>query len=133
KKRTRQQQGTMLFLIIFCLALLLLLTPAAINSRRVQKEPDHVIVTPIVDTTPPALTHFEVTEDRLIATFSDTHSAVNFNTVYGITASGTQILPISINADSNQVVFDLPTESIDVYISDTEGNTGVSTIVVGEH
>ena len=76
-----------------------------------------------VDSKAPRLVDSKTDATSVYLYLEDDGIGVNFAGVYARTASGTVVRPRLIDEASGMVVFDFPTEDMDVFVPDSIGNT----------
>lgn len=75
-----------------------------------------------VDAKSPQLIDSGIEADLVMLTVVDDGIGVDYHGVIAVGKSGQEYTPNSVNEETGQIIFDYPTESLDVYIPDHIGN-----------
>lgn len=59
---------------------------------------------------------------KLEVTLTDSQSGINYDSIHGTDSDGNQIKPVSMNKETGRVVFNMDTDSLEVYAEDMVGN-----------
>lgn len=97
------------------------------NNKKIAEE-DFTVTT--IDGTLPRISKYSNTRDDLIITLDDSGSGVDFDSIYGKTATGTKVYPKIIKKDQKQVIFQMPKNNFSIYIYDLAGNQSKNTVNV---
>lgn len=84
---------------------------------------EHSIEVTGVDVEPPRLLDSRLLGDTLEIFFADDVSPIDFSTVYAVDPKGNVVYPLSCNEGSVSVTFAYPEEFLNIFISDSCGNT----------
>ena len=77
-----------------------------------------------IDSTAPTIFAQLVKKGELNVTFEDTHSDIDYNSIYEIDSNDKKILPAKVDKEEGRVTFHFDTYGIKAYVSDTAGNQG---------
>lgn len=75
-----------------------------------------------VDETAPKLISGDMDDAAVYLQVQDEGSGVDYENIYGVTASGDLILPEKTDSEQGSVVFGIPGERWDIYVPDKRGN-----------
>lgn len=97
---------------------LMTVTVQLINRQKVSKQ----VTVDAVDSEAPRLVDNVSDKDTITLRAADDGIGVDYHGIYAVTASGTQMLPLSADEEGG-IVFPYPEEDWDIYIPDHLGNT----------
>ena len=76
-----------------------------------------------IDTDKPQLSDYYVEGNYVYLIVLDTYSGVDYSSISASTSSGDAFAPVSVDAESGTIVFDIPSQPVTVSVSDMSGNT----------
>lgn len=75
-----------------------------------------------IDTDKPQLSDYYVEGNYVYLIILDTYSGVDYSSISASTSSGDAVAPVSVDAESGTIVFDIPSQPVTVSVSDMSGN-----------
>lgn len=84
---------------------------------------EHKVEVTGVDVEPPTLVSSQLVNGELEIFFSDDISDIDFSTVYAVDTAGKVVYPLRHDSDAVSVTFDYPEDHLNIFVSDTCGNT----------
>lgn len=84
-----------------------------------------------VDHVPPQMVGSQLLDGELEIHFHDEDSAIDYDSIYAMDMNGVKILPLSCNKGNMSATFAFPDNSLNIFVSDTCGNTLQLVLTVG--
>ena len=94
----------------------------SVGSKNGQSRSENVMVT-TVDNLAPTVSSSSYEGENFVIFVEDDMCGVDYDGIYMETSAGSVILPVSYDAETGEVDFVYPSESVNLYIPDMQGNT----------
>lgn len=76
----------------------------------------------ILDDNPPTIEDAQIADGVVRVTVTDSQSGVNFDSIYAVNANGEQLVPLTVDRETNTLSFEMDPAGLQVYAQDRAGN-----------
>lgn len=76
----------------------------------------------ILDDNPPTIEDAQIADGIVRVTITDSQSGVNFDSIYAVNASGEQLVPLTVDRETNTLSFEMDPAGLQVFAQDRAGN-----------
>lgn len=76
----------------------------------------------ILDDNPPTIEDAQIADGIVKVTLSDSQSGINFDSIYAINSAGEQLVPLTVDRETNTLSFEMDPEGLQIYAQDKAGN-----------
>lgn len=76
----------------------------------------------ILDDNPPTIEDAQIADGIVKVTVTDSQSGVNFDSIYAVNANGEQLVPLTVDRETNTLSFEMDPAGLQVFAQDRAGN-----------
>lgn len=76
----------------------------------------------ILDDNPPTIEDAQIADGIVTVTVTDSQSGVDFDSIYAVNSEGVQLVPMTVDRETNTLSFEMDSAGLQVYAQDRAGN-----------
>lgn len=76
----------------------------------------------ILDDNPPTIEDAQISDGIVTVTVTDSQSGVDFDSIYAVNSEGTQLIPLTVDRETNTLSFEMDSAGLQVHAQDRAGN-----------